>query len=564
MKKKAEYNRTIESVLNLDTGLTIYANIFLELEDHIVFPYREKCQEAYKKKREPFLICDTCGQMVQISGGKGINGKIKYFKHLKDSSDCPIKTDTKLSREDILRGKFNGQQEGILHIETKNLIFNFLNLNKDSKGEVSFAKPEMVNKSERNYLEWKKPDITSIFKEKKLVFEIQLATTFLDVIYERQHFYKENKTFIIWVFKNFEIEADKQRFTQKDIFYSNNRNAFILNEEAINLSKINNDLFLLCQYQKPIATDEKIEYEWESKYINLSDLIFDKTSFKVYYFDVDEAENKIKSDIERKISARKETKKLFKEKQEKIRLEEIKKRNEAEKLIEFEKEKLRSQEIERQKHHEKYKTERQKAIDKDQLNYETINALFFERLKNYDNLSPLQNVYKSNLYDISTKIGELFKGGYIPSKDDIKFLKDEYNWELENYKSPDRHSILYFLSLTIFYIKLRHNLTYLNLIPKIERALFAILSIKEGKVIGYNFKTLVEVPHQFIGNRAREEFTSLILQAINEYYGYERFIKEQDLKKTLEKKILLLDGNILPVKEEYKTAFLLIFKELIQ
>ena len=82
-------------------------------------------------------------------------------------------------------------------------------------------------------------------------------------------------------------------------------------------------------------------------------------------------------------------------------------------------------------------------------------------------------------------------------------------------------------------------------------------------MIGYNFKTLVEIPHQFIGNKAREEFTLPILQAINKYYGYEKFIEEQDTKKTLEKKILLLKGNIPPIREEYKTVFNSIFKELI-
>ena len=100
MINESENIRTIEAVLNLDTGEKIYADILFDSKenDHIVFPYREKCQDAYKKKREPFLVCEVCGQMVQISGGKGIKGKIKYFKHLKDSKDCPIKTDTKLSR----------------------------------------------------------------------------------------------------------------------------------------------------------------------------------------------------------------------------------------------------------------------------------------------------------------------------------------------------------------------------------------------------------------------------------------------------------------------------------
>ncbi|WP_298138632.1 DUF6035 family protein [Flavobacterium sp.] len=564
MINESENIRTIETVLNLDTGKIINANTFLELDDHIVFPFREKCQDAYKKKRDPFLVCEVCGQMVQISGGKGINGKIKYFKHLKDSKDCPIKTDTKLSREDILRGKFNGQQEGALHIETKQLIYNFLCLNKDNKGEVSFAQPEIVNKSERDYLKWKKPDVTSIFKDKKLVFEIQLATTFLDVICERQHFYKENQSFIIWVFKNFEIEADKQRFTQKDIFYSNNRNAFLLDDEAIRLSNLHNDLFLLCQYQNPIEKDEKIIYEWESKYVNLSDLIFDETTLKVYYFDVNLAENKIADIIEKKIKERKAIEKKLKAEQEKLRLQEIKDWEEEQRKIEAEQEKKRLEEIERQQQHEKYKTQRQKEIDSEQLDFEKKNALFFNRLeKNYSELSPLQLIFNSKLYEISSSIDELFNNGYEPSKNDVRFLNDEYTIELKNFKEPHRLSILYYLSITIINTKIRRNSVYKEQFPKIERVLVAILSIKEKKVIGYSY-SLIQLANHFFNpkNERNYSFAFIILEAIKTYYGLELFLKNEDKKGNFKKK--LDEYNIAkPIKEaNYNQIISSVFQDL--
>lgn len=564
MINESENIRTIETVLNLDTGKIINANTFLELDDYIVFPFREKCQDAYKKKRDPFLVCEVCGQMVQISGGKGINGKIKYFKHLKDSKDCPIKTDTKLSREDILRGKFNGQHEGALHIETKQLIYNFLCLNRDNKGEVSFAQPEMVNKSERDYLKWKKPDVTSIFKDKKLVFEIQLATTFLDVICERQHFYKENQSFIIWVFKNFEIEADKQRFTQKDIFYSNNRNAFLLDDEAIRLSNLHNDLFLLCQYQNPIEKDEKIIYEWESKYVNLSDLIFDETTLKIYYFDVNLAENKIADIIEKKIKERKAIEKELKAEKEKLRLQEIEDWEEEQRKIEAEQEKKRLEEIERQQQHEKYKTQRQKEIDSEQLDFEKKNALFFNRLeKNYSELSPLQLIFNSKLYEISSSIDELFNNGYEPSKNDVRFLNDEYTIELKNFKEPHRLSILYYLSITIIYTKIRRNSVYKEQFPKIERVLVAILSIKEKKVIGYSY-SLIQLANHFFNpkNERNYSFAFIILEAIKTYYGLELFLKNEDKKGNFKKK--LDEYNIAkPIKKaNYNQIISSVFQDL--
>lgn len=554
MNTKHENIRTIETVLNLDTGTVVYANTFLELDDHIVFPFREKCQDAIQNKRGPFLVCEVCGQMVQISGGKGTFGKIKYFKHLKDSKDCPIKTDTKLSKDLILRGKFNGQKEGALHIATKQLICDFLSLNKESNKGISFVKQEIVNKSIRDHLKWKKPDVTSVFNGAQLVFEVQLATTFLDVICERQHFYKENQTFIIWVFKSFEIEADRQRFTQKDIFYSNNRNAFILDEEAIRLSRSNTDLYLLCQYQMPKAQGESVGYIWESKYISLKDLTFDKNSYKVYYYDVNAEEEKVKSDIENEKIERKEKEK------EKLRLF-YEAKEEERKSIE-EEGKLRSKQIEAERKTQKYKAERQEEVKKENTAFAANNFTFFERLDNYCELTPLQKVFKADLYQVSTEIDILFKKNYQPCEEDLKFIKKEYQLERRNYKIPDRYSVLYFLSLITFYCKLNKNPEYLKVFPRVERVLIAILSIKEKIVIGYNFKTLIQIPHQFIGNPSRQEFSQPILEAIKTYYGYDSFIREQDKKKALEKKIQSLNDNIPCLPHEYKKIINIVFKDL--
>lgn len=132
--------------------------------------------------------------------------------------------------------------------------------------------------------------------------------------------------FILWVFRKFEIEEDKQRFTQKDVFYSNNRNAFILNDEAIRLSEEHKDLYLLCQYQEPIVRGERLIYEWRGKYVCLSELIFDEITYKVYYYDVDKAEQKIRQNILER-EKREEERLLRDREEEEKRIEEEKKRN---------------------------------------------------------------------------------------------------------------------------------------------------------------------------------------------------------------------------------------------
>ena len=528
--------RTIKEVMNLDTGELIYADDFFLQDENIIWKYRELCQETIKKRRDPFLVCSTCGQLVQISGGRGERKKVTYFKHLKDSKDCPIKTDSNSSKEDILRGKYNGQKEGKEHIETKRLIASFLELNKSTKGEISHCDLEKVIKGNRDFLKWRKPDITSLFKDKTLVFEIQLSTTFLDVICERQHFYKEKQMFILWVFRKFEIEEDKQRFTQKDVFYSNNRNAFILNDEAIRLSEEHKDLYLLCQYQEPIVRGERLIYEWREKYVCLSELIFDEITYKVYYYDVDKAEQKIRQNILER-EKREEERLLRDREEEEKRIEEEKKRNNP-RLLMLEKE------------------------EKKLLEYKEKYSSFFDRLKNYPNHSPLQKVFYE--INISSKIEELFLiEKYIPSKEDKFFLKEEYNREFSTGKTGC-NSILEHLSYITFYIKALESSLDLSLISKKGRLLLAILSIKQKKVIGYNFKGIIQIAHLFFQNKDEYyPYSGIILKAIEVYYkGVNNFIEQEDKKNTFLNKLEKMKKDNPKQDERYNEIINAIFPDL--
>ena len=535
--------RTIKEVMNLDTRELIYADDFFLQDENIIWKYRELCQEAIKKRRDPFLVCSTCGQLVQISGGRGERKKVTYFKHLKDSKDCPIKTDSNSSKEDILRGKYNGQKEGKEHIETKRLIASFLELNKSTKGEISHCDLEKVIKGNRDFLKWRKPDITSLFKDKTLVFEIQLSTTFLDVICERQHFYKEKQMFILWVFRKFEIEEDKQRFTQKDVFYSNNRNAFILNDEAIQLSEENKDLYLLCQYQEPIARGERLIYEWREKYVCLSELIFDETTYKVYYYDVDKAEQKIRQNILEKKKREEERLLRYREEEEK-RIEEEENRNNLRLLV-----------IEREK-------EREEKIQKELSEYREKYSPFFDRLKKYPNHSSLQEVFYE--VNISSKIEELFLiEKYIPSKEDKFFLKEEDNREFSTGKSGC-NSILEHLSYITFYIKALESGLDLSLISKKGSLLLAILSIKQKKVIGYNFRGVIQIAHLFFQERDRYyPYSGIILKAIEVYYkGVNNFIEQEDKKNTFLNKLEKMKKDNPKQDERYNEIINAIFPDL--
>ncbi|PAJ72020.1 hypothetical protein CJF42_23500 [Pseudoalteromonas sp. NBT06-2] len=72
-----------------------------------------------KKDKKGVLLCATCMQPLFIAGT--LQGDM-YFRHTKDSDDCPIKTTCKLNPEEIQAMKYNGQKEGARHKNNKLLL----------------------------------------------------------------------------------------------------------------------------------------------------------------------------------------------------------------------------------------------------------------------------------------------------------------------------------------------------------------------------------------------------------------------------------------------------------
>lgn len=533
--------RLIKRVLDKEKGQFIYSEIFFNQNENIIWYYREQCRSAIKKLREPILVCDTCGQLIQISGGIGDFTKKTHFKHAKDSEDCPLKTDSNISVDEILRRKFNGQVEGSLHINTKNQIAFYLLKNKENNRGITNVEVEKVHKSKLDYKKWKKPDITSIFNNKSLVFEVQLATTFLDVIIERQLFYKENKTYILWIFKEFENEEDKQKFTQKDIFYSNNRNAFVFDDYAIELSERHQNLILACHFQRPIINNLILEYKWEVQYISLNDLTFDE-NFKIYFFNVEVEEEKLKSELN-----------ILKEKkiqEEKIESE-LREIDSLKKILNQRKVDIENPELTRQK--DKYELLKQ-------LEFENINFDFFYRLSKNNSKSRLLEILRLKQEDITNELIDLFSNNYRLTEIDKKFLNEEYPLLIGKDFIQSKQAIIYNIVLIIMLSKLSININYLKNFKRYERILFSIFSIKNDKVIGFDYKSISQIPHRIFDNKSKPEFHFAIIKAIEVFQGYNNYIVKYDKTYKLQNK--LKTGLINSLSQIDKNIISIIFKEL--
>ena len=253
---------------------------------------RLKLEDARKGfTKQAIYGCWYCHALVVL---RAINKRNKRKQHFKaeHSKECKIKSLNSLSHEQILRVKFNGQQEGYEHIRLKNIIAYLLQLNKENKHEV---KEIIVDKrrhlsTDEQSKEWRKPDIFTTLhingSPLNLAIELQLATTFIEVVKERQHFYKRDKSYVIWVFKDFSTNIDELKMMFIDVFVANSKNAFIINQETIIESEKRGDLVLSCYYRKYTRVGLEILCDWGNDLITLSELTY-TDDFRVFFHDAD-------------------------------------------------------------------------------------------------------------------------------------------------------------------------------------------------------------------------------------------------------------------------------------
>ena len=74
--------RTIDTVIDTDTGLEISARDFFAQPENAIFKVRTELQKSIYL-RKPKLVCKYCRQAVKISGRKIERGKASFFSHLR-------------------------------------------------------------------------------------------------------------------------------------------------------------------------------------------------------------------------------------------------------------------------------------------------------------------------------------------------------------------------------------------------------------------------------------------------------------------------------------------------
>lgn len=571
--------RTIEDVLNLETGETVNSSDFFKKTDaeiHMTRINQERTIQGFETT--DVLVCYYCKQIIKIKGKPEGEGKtIKYFSHFADTNECHIKTNGKYTKEEVQRIKYNGAKESILHISLKEFIANALEYAKENGQPIEDIKIEKIFKEQAISKEWRKPDVQCRYFEKRLVFELQLSTTFLSVIVQREEFYKEHKTFILWVFRNFDLSEDLQKFTQKDIIYSNNRNAFVLTDKAKELSAKNKELTLLCHYQVPKILSETINYSWEHKYVTLSELTYDNTNFRIYFYDSDKQFQQLEIELKERVEKAKIAAQKAQEEREKERRR-YKIQNNLEPIVRLFRE-FRDNDI------EKYELTRQiKDLDNEEL--EILGDVLESEFGNDQPFwYSLLQTPKSNFTNFVLRheeipvncgyqIDEITAFQYIASIDlEPKFLGHLYlNFLRKGYKSTNsdeswiKEKVKKYSELNkqelervvLFkYIWQLKSPELVNKILEITHIIFPIVSFKLGVVLGSELKKLISVANNFL--EYRKEYIELMIAALK-LKDTEGVLKRESFQKKLD----AYYKNPIEQKKDYDEVLALILPELIR
>lgn len=534
-----ENKRTIETILSLETGEQHEASELLrdpENREGEIFQLRTKI-EIKIRTHSADLVCWFCKQPVAIRGRRNEhdNSKHFFFTHLKESKECIIKTDHKFSEEQIRCIKYNGEKESVLHLKLKTQIAYYL----EQDNLIKEVLVEKVFKDKAISEQWRKPDVMAIYEDKKIAFELQLSTTFLTVIVGRTIFYAERGIFLIWIFPNFSLESDLQKFTQKDVFYNNNYNVYVFDKEAQEKSKQKNQLILKCWYQEFRIENEIIRDRWQIAFIKIEELNFDfeKTVFWFY-----------NSELE-KIKLNNELENIKKQKQEALKLQRLNYKIDG--AVKF----LRTYYTEdkapifydEKSPIDKILTESEilalnNTLEFEKKNSQLIAKLFIERKKrNFLKYICEQSVIKINLKtlnngktvfeeitdfveerDFNFYIALLFRKGYELTERDLQIFDGLYDNYHLNQSEVEKENIKRW-ALISFYRNLK-RLDELNKIKENIELFYAIQSLKTGLIIGSDFNNLRQISNNIIEYYG--EFGNIYIKSMKFFNQYEIQLKE--------------------------------------
>ena len=271
----------IEEVTDLRTGEIVPSAVFLERDCRNISIIRKEMRAAIHRGK-PMVACALCGVHVYP-----ISSKLKNhsFRHVAEDGKCLYHTRGEKSQDQINALKYHGLKESQTHKDMKAMVI--ASLEADPKFSCRPIEEETRWKGTANPKSWRKPDVKAWYSDIPIAFEVQLSTTFLNVVVEREEFYLNEKGLIFWIFKSIDLH-DPQLF-QQDLFYNNNSNIFIVDAETVAKSRADGKFFVRCFYHVPTYSANAIRDTWKTDIVSFDQLNLDVQKQQVYFFDYKKA-----------------------------------------------------------------------------------------------------------------------------------------------------------------------------------------------------------------------------------------------------------------------------------
>jgi hypothetical protein len=268
----------IPVVLDLEVGSYHTLADVVGVNYDIAMHTRHRIKDA-QLSGQPMYACAEC--CVPVTLLMHPESRRLYFKHTLEDGRCSAVTRGVYDHDEINARKYNGAKESRLHLSMKRHLTN--SLLADSRFSNICVERRWNGPITGT---WRKPDVQAVYSPPngpsvRVAFEVQLSTTYLDVIVERRRFYIEQGGLLFWVFAEFN-EAGR-KLTQDDVFYNNNQNAFIVSEETATASVESGRCQLECIWAEPSALSA--EPLLKRATIGFEALILDTEKQQAYYFD---------------------------------------------------------------------------------------------------------------------------------------------------------------------------------------------------------------------------------------------------------------------------------------
>jgi hypothetical protein len=194
----------IEQVRSCRSGRLIDVREFIERQTYAGFIQCRALVKAGIHRGTPRFICSSCNIPVYLVAH---TVKTFYFRHTIEDGSCPAQTRSPFSREQINAMKYLGARESDAHKRMKGLLARSLN----GDAAMTDVRIEETWRSESNPSAYKRPDVQARFGDIRLALEVQLSTTFLDVVVSRREFYRDDKAMLLWVMQRFSPDYRRLR-----------------------------------------------------------------------------------------------------------------------------------------------------------------------------------------------------------------------------------------------------------------------------------------------------------------------------------------------------------------